>query len=377
MIKLLIGGSPCTHWSIAQSKNRETTASGVGWELFKNYLYAKTRFKPDLFLYENNKSAAQAIKDQISEELGVELMYINSALVSAQNRQRFYAFNWHVEQPLDRGILLKDILESGGCRIPYSVTPDKARTVMASYEKRGTAPAQIKNNAFPDRPNKQKCDYIIEPMQESCAMFAHPHGWNEGLITYGKSQTITTGSSTRQQNVLIEPAAAAAEIIKDKKEMTFINKIYEIKNGFITILNKQYQIELPDGLYIIRKLTPIECERLQTLPDNYTAGVSNTQRYKGIGNGWTAEVIIHILSGALANVDRNEKIIVLSMYDGIGTGRYCLDKMGFNNVEYYAFEIDDYAMQVANNNYPDIMQCGDAFQMRDNTFNINGLLEGV
>lgn len=71
MIKLLIGGSPCTHWSIAQTKDRETTASGLGWELFKNYLYAKERFKPDFFLYENNKSAAQAIKDQISEELGV------------------------------------------------------------------------------------------------------------------------------------------------------------------------------------------------------------------------------------------------------------------------------------------------------------------
>lgn len=102
MIKLLIGGSPCTHWSIAQTKNRETTASGLGWELFKNYLLARERFKPDFFLYENNKSAAQTIKDQIAAELGAELMYINSALVSAQNRQRFYVFNWHVQQPTDK-----------------------------------------------------------------------------------------------------------------------------------------------------------------------------------------------------------------------------------------------------------------------------------
>ena len=113
MIKLLIGGSPCTFWSIAQKNNRETEAKGLGWELFKNYLIAKEKFKPDFFLYENNKSAAQAIKDQISRELGVELMYINSALVSAQNRQRFYAFNWEVKQPEDRGIFLKDILENG------------------------------------------------------------------------------------------------------------------------------------------------------------------------------------------------------------------------------------------------------------------------
>lgn len=112
MIKLLIGGSPCTKWSIAQ-KNRETEPSGIGWGLFRNYVIAKEKFKPDLFLYENNKSAAQPIKDEISKELGVDLIYINSALVSAQNRQRFYAFNWKVEQPQDRGILLADILESG------------------------------------------------------------------------------------------------------------------------------------------------------------------------------------------------------------------------------------------------------------------------
>lgn len=114
MKKFLIGGSPCTHWSIAQSKNRETSAEGIGWELFRNYLIAKEKFKPDFFLYENNKSAAQAIKDQIAAELEAPLQYINSALVSAQNRQRFYAHNFgEVPLPEDRGIRLQDILESG------------------------------------------------------------------------------------------------------------------------------------------------------------------------------------------------------------------------------------------------------------------------
>lgn len=112
MLKLLIGGSPCTYWSVAQKKGREVEAEGFGWELFKNYLLAKEKFKPDFFLYENNKSAAQPIKAQISRELNVDLMHINSALVSAQNRERFYAFNWKVPQPTDRGILLKDILET-------------------------------------------------------------------------------------------------------------------------------------------------------------------------------------------------------------------------------------------------------------------------
>ena len=112
MVKILIGGSPCTFWSIAQHNSRETKAEGLGWELFKNYVIAKEKFQPDYFLYENNKSASQAIKDQIQEELGQELMYINSALVSAQNRQRFYVFNWEVKQPEDRKIYLRDILES-------------------------------------------------------------------------------------------------------------------------------------------------------------------------------------------------------------------------------------------------------------------------
>lgn len=90
----------------------------------------------------------------------------------------------------------------------------------------------------------------------------------------------------------------------------------------------------------------------------------NDRETKAEGIGWTAEVIIHILNGVLKDVPRDEEIVVLSMYDGIGTGRYCLDKMGFTNVRYYAYEIDKYAKQVAMSNYPDIIQCGDAFDLR-------------
>lgn len=104
---------------------------------------------------------------------------------------------------------------------------------------------------------------------------------------------------------------------------------------------------------------------MQTLPDDYCRAVSKSQAYKGLGNGWTAEVIIHILANALKSVPRNEKIVVLSMYDGIGTGRYCLAKMGFTNVEYHAYEIDKFAMQISASNYPDIIQHGDAFALRD------------
>lgn len=122
-MKLLIGGSPCTHWSIAQTKNRETEASGIGWELFLNYRIARDKYQPDYFLYENNKSMSSAIRAQITAELGVEPVLINSALVSAQNRQRLYWAGKRnpdgtysqvpVELPEDRGILLRDILETG------------------------------------------------------------------------------------------------------------------------------------------------------------------------------------------------------------------------------------------------------------------------
>lgn len=141
MIKFLIGGSPCTHWSIAQSKARETEPEGIGWELFKNYLIAKEKFCPDFFLYENNKSAAQAIRTRISEELEVPLQYINSALVSAQNRWRFYAHNIPgVPQPEDRRIMLTDILESvaGEPPVPLNMTTgEKAQCLRETYYKDG------------------------------------------------------------------------------------------------------------------------------------------------------------------------------------------------------------------------------------------------
>ena len=146
--------------------------------------------------------------------------------------------------------------------------------------------------------------------------------------------------------------------------------IYEVREGQITIKDKQYPIKLADGYYLIRKLTPTECERLQTMPDGYTAAVSNSQRYKALGNGWTAEVIIHILNHALKDIPRDKELVVLSMYDGIATGRYCLDKMGFTNVKYYAYERDPYAQKIALSNYPDIVQCGDAFRVREDQWKI-------
>jgi DNA (cytosine-5)-methyltransferase 3A len=451
MIKLLIGGSPCTHWSIAQKNGRETEPNGLGWELFKNYLIAKEKFKPDFFLYENNKSAAQPIKDQISKELGVDLMYINSALVSAQNRQRFYAFNWEVEQPEDRGILLRDILESGDS---FGALDERAYALTASYWK-GDAPDRvlrkhqrtmvaepifvgevpghkgtyrngkqasqqyrvfdvngksyavttcaITNVAEPLRigtiendANNKKHDSkqyrVYSPDGKSTTLCGQGGGVGaktglyacpvlserevdymfrkEGRTDYGyiqntnrdKAQFITANIHKGvPYNCLFEEVDGSPYITDANGKKVIV---YEVRDGYITVKGKRYPIKLADGYYIIRKLTVKECCRLQTLPDDYCRAVSNSQAYKGLGNGWTAEVIIHILNGVLKDVPRDEEIVVLSMYDGIGTGRYCLDKMGFTNVKYFAYEIDKYAKQVSMSNYPDIIQLGDAFDVR-------------
>lgn len=399
---MLIGGSPCTHWSIAQKNNRETTAEGIGWELFNNYLIAKEKFKPDYFLYENNKSAAQPIKDQIAQELGVweggltpytdvRFTYINSALVSAQNRQRFYVTNFgDIAQPEDRGILLRDILESGtdlsqnekgycltasyNGAVPWNTIERGQRTMVAEPVRIGDLP----NEAGKISGSQATRIYSVEGKSVNLVANGGGQGAKTGLyacpvedgnaryllkkLKYPdeKSGTITAccykGIGADGMMTVAEPADGTRK------------PIYEVRNGYITIKDKQYPIKLADGYYIIRKLTVTECCRLQTMPDDYCRAVSNSQGYKGLGNGWTAEVIIHLLKHA--NIPLDEEIIVLSMYDGIGTGRYCLDKMGYKNVKYYAYEIDKYAMQIANSNYPDIIQCGDAFAVRNEDWRI-------
>lgn len=388
-------------------------------------------------MYENNWSAAKAIKDQIQEELGCKLVRINSALVSAQKCDRFYVCNWDVEQPEDRGIVLADILEgeqpadltgqnkayclaaryNGAC--PWNTIERKQRTMVADPVRVGTLP-----NADGVVKGSQ-ATRIYEPSSKSVALKANGGGGGSKTGLYaiplnttkdGKAQCVRAssykdgirnlvGNNVDKRTCVAIPCRMVGrrkdengkrcdyseniplqqqiEVNKDRNKTNCLttvqkdnviaiphekdngNTIYKVENGQIDIKGKKYPIKLDDGDYTIRKLTPVECERLQTMPDGYTACVSNTQRYKGLGNGWTAEVIIHILQGALKDVPRDERIVVLSMYDGIGTGRYCLDKMGFTNVEYHAFEIDKFAIKVANHNYPDIIQHGDAFQIRE------------
>lgn len=376
--KILIGGSPCTKWSIAQKNGREVLPEGVGWELFENYRIAKEKFQPDIFLYENNKSAAQPIKNAIYSALGggrdssVRLTHIDSALVSAQHRQRFYVTNFgDIEQPKDRGILLRDVLETDWTTdqanyyrfesvVPINTTADgKARTVKAQYHHSSMANF-VTNGGYPA--TAVATPIRIGTIESNVKNKSHDSKQYRVYSPDGKATTLCGEGG----GVGAKTGLYAVPVGGKGKELP----VYEVRDGLITIKDKQYPIKLADGYYLIRKLTPTECERLQTLPDGYTNGVSDTQRYRAIGNGWTAEVIIHILNHALKDVSRDEELVVLSMYDGIATGRYCLDKMGFTNVKYYAYEIDPYPIKIAMSNHPDIIQCGDAFRVRDDDWKI-------
>lgn len=465
VLKLLLGGSPCTHWSIAQTKNREVEPSGLGWELFKNYKIARDKYQPDYFLYENNKSMSAAIREQITKELGVEPVLINSALVSAQSRQRLYWVGKRepdgtysrvdVEQPEDKGILLRDILESGVCwreksytlkanyrktsdanfidgghfpapgaAEPVNITEDgKAQCLRASCYKDGirnmigntvdrrTCAAEPVCLRVPEATKQGHTDIL----PGDCVDLTMPKSkTRRGQNMRDKSNCLTASHEYFQYcgtlNQSIYPTEANFELIAGCEIKTAAGKIrqcdcmgskqgkyvyttlaekansitagqahnekvlvpaeagkwktiYKVSDGRITIKGKQYPIKLLDGYYIIRKLTVAECKRLQTVPEDYIFPVSDTQAYKMLGNGWTVDVIVHILShipGIMA-----EPVEVLSMYDGMSCGHIALDKLGASVTAYYATEIDKYAIQTTQANYPETVQLGDAFQVRE------------
>ena len=367
----LIGGSPCTYWSIAQTKNRETVASGMGWELFSQYVRALHEAKPRFFLYENNKSMSAAIRASITETFGFEPILINSALVSAQNRQRLY---WcgirqadgtyrkaDIQQPADRGILLKDILETNG--EGAGIRPDgKGHVLTASYDgaviwnslerhqrTMVAEPVCLAQRGRYDESGKVYQHYEAQPTGKTnnlttvskdnliakpiCLNSKSGRAGIEGLQpslqdrvydTAGKIPAVTTSFNPRIaepvnitkdgkagtlratyykdgiRNLIansIDKKTCVAMYVREKIEEAIKAPIYEVKDGYITVKGKKYPIKLVDGFYVIRKLTVRECMRLQTVPEWYEWPVSKSQAYKMLGNGWTVEVIAHLLRG--------------------------------------------------------------------------------
>ena len=280
-IDLLIGGSPCQDLSVAKKDRAGLNGERSG--LFWKYVEILKLLKPKYFLLENVASMPKEAKEIITETLGVEPILINSALVSAQQRKRLYWTNIpNITQPQDKGIALKDILikfnetesipievKNQGKEI-VKISPNKSQSLLArDYKGFGN----------------QNMSGAISPIR--LGEFNKGGQGDQIYSIEGKSVSLSANGGGRGAKTGLY--AVPNTYINDKN-------IYEVKNGFIWVNDKSYAIKLPDGFYCIRKLHPIECERLQTLPDNYTEGVSNTQRYKCIGNGWTVDVISHILS---------------------------------------------------------------------------------
>ncbi len=253
---ILMGGSPCTYWSIART-NREVSPDGKGGDLFMQYVRALEESGCKYFLYENNNSIHQDIKDFISKKLGVQPIMINSALVSAQHRKRCYWTNIpDIVQPDNKDILLKDILVSDADRYECPVITSHYRDVINKMNPEKSYCLCARDyKGF----GKQSMNGVLTPIK--IGIFGNGGQGQRIYSVNGKSVSLSANGGGQ---------------------------------GARTGL---YKVDLPDGDYMIRRLSPVEAERLQTLPDNYTAGVSDTQRYKCLGNGWTVDVIAHILGG--------------------------------------------------------------------------------
>ena len=349
-IDLILAGSPCQGFSFA---GKQLAFDDPRSALFFEFIRLLKAIKPKYFLLENvrmKKEFLQVISEQVSEcypeiPFGIEPIFINSSLVSAQSRQRYYWTNIPgIQQPEDKGIVLRDILEDN-----YDSERDKSYCIDANYSKTGAKPYHYKD--------KYRRQLVNKPIQIGTATDIKGHDQIKRVYSPdGKSPTVTTcGGGHREPKVVTGGAfrgraydnegkrkdrdgssvanqtTQMLELRKDNKSnaitTVFKDSIvtvqsYNRKDGLGKELDKAHTLNASDwrglnrnqnqnavvtddsGDLHWRKLTPLECERLQTVPDNYTDYVSNTQRYKMLGNGWTVEVIKHIFKNM--DYERNE-----------------------------------------------------------------------
>ena len=251
-IDLVMGGSPCQDLSFANSKGQGL--AGKRSSLFFEFHKAISYLQPKYFLLENVKMKKENL-DIISHYMGVEPILINSSLLSAQSRQRYYWTNIpNVKQPEERGIVLRDILEDQPQRI--GKTSDKPQHI-------GTA-VDINGHDILKR--------VYSPNGKSPTMNSMGGGNREPKVVVGAYRGRYNEDGSTSQKL---------ELRKDEKT----NTITTVQKDNVLTKDKVYW----------RKILPIEAERLQTVPDNYTNHVSKTQRFRMLGNGWTIEVIAHIL----------------------------------------------------------------------------------
>jgi DNA-cytosine methyltransferase len=325
-IDFVSGGFPCQAWSMAGKQLGDKDERGMlFWVMLDIMKHAKQANPKIKFLIENvkmKKEFEDYITHHTEQALGeVNKVLINSALVSAQNRRRFYWTNWHVEQPEDKGIVLADVIETNGegylkSHGEYKPKTDKSNCIDANYHKgvdnhgqrtvikhdtpqRVATASDIKGHDY----NKR-----IYSVHGKCPTLAASSGGNlEPKILCGaiRGRYIVDGKrADAKVNSMAGITEQRLEVRKDEKTNTLTtvqkdnviirNKSKTVRSGGRGSYDRHEWDSVSNCHY--RKLTPTECERLQTVPDGYTNHVSNTQRYKMLGNGWTVDVIAHILS---------------------------------------------------------------------------------
>lgn len=288
-VDLIIGGSPCQDLSCA---GKCAGLQGARSGLFYTFLEIIKYYKPRFFVLENVASMSNENKNIITELMGVEPVMLNAILVSAQQRKRYFWTNIPTSELKNKGIVVKDILESG-----YT-GQDKTYCIPATY-----------SFSYAKDLLKNKRTQVFEKIDE----------W---ISPKEKINTITAlyNNSLTMQNYFFNNRPYLFKKVDSKKHIRLGNtgnstgkgnRVYSIKGKTVNInangggggaKTGLYKIDLPDGDYIIRKLTPIEVERAFTIPDNYTRygkfadgsikEISNTQRYKMLGNGFVIDVIV-------------------------------------------------------------------------------------
>lgn len=289
-IDLLIAGSPCQGFSKSgKGLNFDDPRS----KLFFEFINIRKALQPDKWMLEN-VDMKKDWRDIISDYMGIQPVKINSALVSAQNRVRLYWANWNISKPRDKHIYLKDIIEDG------KVDRKKSYTIDANYFKGGSLEdylekkrRQIVNLSASER---RLC------VRVGTASDVAGHDYQKRIYSdKGKNPTISAQSHLPK--ILIVPEATKKGYVEifpnEGVDLSFPASATPRGRRMNKKANALQAGEQDFNWYNgenYRKLTVTECERLQTLEDGYTEGVSDTQRYKMLGNGWTVDVIAHIFS---------------------------------------------------------------------------------
>ena len=294
-VDLLIGGSPCTDLSIAKKdrKGLEGDKSCLFWE----FVRIKKECNPQWFILENVASMPKADRDIITREMGVEPVMFNASLVSAQCRKRLFWTNIPFDLPADRGILLKHILQPDGEVDERMVVKGKSYCLTATYAHQTPTENGIKNSIERKHRTMVKERTFTPTPNKKAGAFVQ-------VGYFGADNECKVGGAALR----VYDAEAKAPTLASVGHLIKVghvdgdmqgNRVYSTE-GKATTLSAEGG-GLAGGTTLvkneerIRKLTPIECERLQGLPDNYTEGVATTNRYRCSGNAFNVDVVAHIL----------------------------------------------------------------------------------